>query len=227
MKKNIFTLIAIAALSLTVSAQGEVVERSTKNVTRVLTFDFMKDIYTEQNVLFSEASNVGFDFSYNKIERGKLFEKGFSIGWQPIETTNSDTTSQNVQGLLTATNQMFHIHGTLRKTILKKKPFQPYVEGIAGFKGAALTSNFENYNTGEVSMDMPHFATTWEMGYAFGFRWEFLDHLAVDMRYARVSSGELKRIVDVNIDAANNLTYGTDAWKAPLGYFRMGLSLDI
>jgi hypothetical protein len=225
MKKNIVTLLAIVAVGLAANAQGDEVERSTKNVTRVITLDFMKDVYTEQNVLFSPASEIGFDLNYNKIERGQLLEKGFSLGWQPIETTANDSTSAD--GSLQATNQMFHIHGTLRKTVLKKKPFQPYVEGLFGVKGAALSSTHTDHQTEEVTVEVPFLETALEMGYGIGFRWKLLDHLAIDMRYARVSSGELKRIIDVNIDWANNLHYTTDDWKAPLGYFRMGLSLDL
>lgn len=225
MKKNIYTLLAFAALSFTLSAQGDLIERSTKNVTRVITLDLMKDVHTEQNVLFTQESQLGFDLSYNKIEKGKFFEKGFSLGWQPIEIIRTEEFP--VDGFsFVATNQMFHAHGTLRKTLLKKKPFQPYAEGIAGFKGAALTAT--QTTADEVTTtDMPHFDTTWEMGYAFGFRWEFLDHLGVDMRYARVSTGELSRINQMVInEETSEVEFTTDDWKAPLGYFRMGLSLD-
>ena len=30
-----------------------------------------------------------------------------------------------------------------------------------------------------------------------------------------VASGDLQRVVDVEIDSENNLTYSTDAWKVP------------
>lgn len=225
MKKNIYTLLAITALSFTLSAQGDVIDRSTKNVTRVITLDFMKDVYTEQNVLFTQQSAIGLDFNYNKIERGKIFEKGFSVGWQPIDIIRTDTVPMSESSFV-ATNQMFHLHGTLRKTILKKKPFQPYVEVLAGFKGVALTATEETPG-GVTTTEMPHFESTTEIGYAVGFRWEFLDHLAVDMRYARVSTGNLKRIDSFYFDDQNELQFTTDDWKAPLGYFRMGLSLDI
>ena len=96
----------------------------------------MKDVYTEQNVLFP-ASEIGFDLNYNKIERGKLLEKGFSLGWQPIETTVNDSTSAD--GSLQAQIKC-SIYTELLEKQSKKKPFRPYVEGRLGLKVFFLNS---------------------------------------------------------------------------------------
>ena len=60
------------------------------------------------------------------------------------------------------------------------------------------------------------------MGYAAGARFKMTDHMYIDVRYARVMTGFLEKIVDVEL-VDNELTYATTIWEAPVGYFRIGL----
>jgi hypothetical protein len=228
MFKNYLSLTCMLAITLMAVAQVPSSDMN-KPATRTVGLSLMTDIHSEQD--FESTMNDpqwGFDFFYNRKKKGRALEHGFSLGWQPIETTDSpDTLSNGTTGHLRATNQMVHSHVTTRVTMLKDKPLKPYVEGIAGFKGAALTSFFNEVDTEFSERELQKLMLTYNLGYAIGFRWKFTDRLAADVRYARITSGDLQRVVDVEIDSENNLTYSTDAWKVPIGYFRIGVSMGI
>jgi hypothetical protein len=228
MFKNFFTLTALLAISLTSFAQNE---QASRQVTRTFGLAIKTDIHNEQDIQNDlQYPQMGFDLTYNKKEKGKLLEKGLSLGWQPLNTTHHDVlipiTGQ--AALLQATNQMVHGHITLRTTALKNHPFQPYVEGIGGLKGALLTSTLSSPMDEDIDngYEVHYFATTWNLGVAVGFRWEVLEKVGVDLRYARISSGDLQRVSDVYL-AETGLEYETDNWKVPVGYLRLGISVSL
>jgi hypothetical protein len=229
MFKNFFTLTALLAISLTSFAQNE---QASRQVTRTFGLAIMTDIHNEQDIQNDlQYPQMGFDLTYNKKEKGKLLEKGFSLGWQPLNTTHQYIYLPSGEAaLLQATNQMVHGYITLRTTALKNHPFQPYVEGVAGLKGALLTSTL-SYPTDEASEHEVHyFATTWNLGLSVGFRWEVLEKVGVDLRYARISSGDLQRVENVVYALEGSeytILYETDNWKAPVGYLRLGISVSL
>jgi hypothetical protein len=171
MFKNFFTLSALLTISIAAFAQNE---QASRQITRTFGLAIMTDIHNEQDIQHDlQFPQMGFDLTYNKKEKGKLLEKGFSLGWQPINTTHLEAAPMFGQaGLLQATNQMVHGHITLRTTALKNHPFQPYVEGIAGLKGALLTSTLIYPVTVMIDSEYEthYFATTWNLGLAVGFR---------------------------------------------------------
>ena len=229
MFKNFINLTAILAISLTSFAQNE---QATRQVTRTFGLAIMTDIHNEQDIQIDlQYPQMGFDLTYNKKEKGKLLEKGFSLGWQPLNTTHHDVTFPSLTdpvSLLQATNQMVHGHITLRTTALKNHPFQPYVEGIGGLKGALLTSTLTYPETAMMDneREVHYFSTTWNLGVSVGFRWEVLEKVGVDLRYARISSGDLQRVSDVFL-GETGIEYETDNWKAPVGYLRLGISVSL
>ncbi|PCJ80769.1 MAG: hypothetical protein COA49_08040 [Bacteroidetes bacterium] len=235
MKNISFLLLSVFFFSLTSLGQDSN-DSSTKDnksrnhnkVTRIFTFAAMSDIHDENNFdIVLNSPQLGFDFSYNRQEKGKMFSRGLSLGWQPIATTNESIVFDSLPGTLKATNQMFHAHYTLRLAFFRNSGFQPYLEGIVGAKGAALTSSFNSdSNSQEDINDLPYFSATWNYGYAAGIRLRATDFIYVDIRYARVQSGDLKRITNMSIDNTGDINYDTDLWKAPLGYLRAGLTFS-
>jgi len=245
MKKLPLLLFALIALTLNTQAQSSSdkssedsksssksskskKEKDQKEVTRIFTFSAMTDIHNEDDFdIILDGPELGFDFSYNKQVKGKLLSRGLSLGWQPIATTDEIVNVQGQSGTLKATNQMVHAHYTLRVTPFKNSGIQPYLEGIVGAKGAAITSSLD-YDSDEQSdvNDIPYFAATWNYGYAGGIRLRATDFIYVDVRYARIQSGELKRIINIDIDNDGVLSYETDTWKIPVGYLRAGITFS-
>ena len=174
-----------------------------------------------------EFPNVGFDLYVSSKKEGDIIEPGLSLGWQPIGTTqeeytvisNGDTTS----GMLRASNQMVHVYYTPRVTILKNMPASIYIEGIVGMKGALLTYQRFDDEDELIEQDVHGFYGTWNLGYSLGLRWKIINKVALDIRYARVSSGDLERIDSFN-SQGGHLNYTTTAWDAPVGYLRAGLN---
>jgi hypothetical protein len=62
---------------------------------------------------------------------------------------------------------------------------------------------------------------TWNAGLAIGTRMDINEKFALDLRYARVYSGELYKIDHYSIE--DDVVY-TSYWDAPVGYFRIGLN---
>jgi hypothetical protein len=126
-----------------------------------------------------------------------------------------------------AINQMIHAHYTLRVTPFKNSGIQPYLEGIVGAKGADITYSLD-YDLDEHDdvSDLPYFAATWNYGYAGGIRLRATDFIYVDVRYARIQSGELKRITVIDVDDDGGVNYETDVWKVPKGYLRAGITFS-
>ena len=104
--------------------------------------------------------------------------------------------------------------------------FQPYLEGIVGAKGVALSSSYD-YDDPQVKdvNDIPYLSATLNYGYAGGLRLRATELIYLDVRYARIQSGDLKRISEIDIGENGELSYSTDEWKAPVGYLRAGISL--
>jgi hypothetical protein len=241
MKKLPLLLFALIALTFSTQAQSSSEqsskdsksskskkEKNQKEVTRIFTFAAMTDIHNEENFdIVLDNPELGFDFSYIKQVKGKLFSRGLSLGWQPIATTDESVTIQGLSGTLKATNQMVHAHYTLRVSPFKNSGIQPYLEGIVGAKGAAITSSLD-YELDEHDdvNEIPYFAFAWNYGYAGGIRLKATNFIYVDVRYARIQSGELKRIINIDIDNEGVLSYETDAWKVPQGYLRAGITFS-
>ena len=121
---------------------------------------------------------------------------------------------------------MIHAHYTVTLSPFKQKRFQPYLEGIFGAKGVALSSSYD-YDDPQVKdvNDIPYLSATLNYGYAGGLRLRATELIYLDVRYARIQSGDLKRISEIDIDENGELSYSTDEWKAPVGYLRAGISL--
>ena len=120
---------------------------------------------------------------------------------------------------------MFHIHYTPRITVLKSKPFSPYIEGVLGFKGAALTKQYIDVSGEMIDRGVEKVMLAHNYGFAVGFNWKILDRIAFDMRYAAIENGDLQRITNVSIGDDDEIIYDQGEWKAPVGYFRMGVCL--
>jgi hypothetical protein len=245
---NKIPLLLLALMALTINTQAQTSKKNTsskesstrssrkssskqnkqypKLLTSVLTISAMSDIHNENEVdLVMQNPKVGLDLSYTKQVIGKVFSKGLSLGWQPIETT-SDVNIQGETGVLKATNQMVHAHYTIRVSPLKNTWFQPYVEGIVGAKGAVLSSSFEYDDPQQEDVnDIQYFKYTWNFGYAGGLRFRATNLIYLDVRYARIRSGSLERVTDMVIDN-NVITYKTDEWEVPIGYLRAGISFS-
>jgi hypothetical protein len=245
---NKIPLLLLALMALTINTQAQTSKKNTsskesstrssrkssskqnkqypKLLTSVLTISAMSDIHNENEVdLVIQNPKVGLDLSYTKQVIGKVFSKGLSLGWQPIETT-SDVNIQGETGVLKATNQMVHAHYTIRVSPLKNTWFQPYVEGIVGAKGAVLSSSFEYDDPQQEDVnDIQYFKYTWNFGYAGGLRFRATNLIYLDVRYARIRSGSLERVTDMVIDN-NVITYETEEWEVPIGYLRAGISFS-
>jgi len=242
MKKLSLLLFALIALTLNTQAQSSSdksskdsksskskKEKDQKEVTRIFTFSAMTDIFSEDDINIDQ-NQLGFDFSYNKQVKGKLLSKGISLGWEPIATTDiSVEDDEGNNATLKATNQMVHAHYTLRVSPLKNKRIQPYFEGIVGVKGAVISTSLD-YDAVELQdvNEVPFFNFTWNYGYAGGIRLGATDFLYLDIRYARIQSGNLKRIIEDSIyfDDEGVIQYETGDWKIPLGYLRAGISFS-
>ena len=230
MKKSPLLLFALIALTFSMQAQPSNKKSSSiyKDAKHIITLSLMSDVYNENNLgVLLENPQLGFDFSYNKQVKGKLFSRGLSLGWQPISTTNDRMEIQGDSATFKAVNQMVHAHYTLRVTPFKNSGIQPYLEGILGAKGAAITYSLDYDSDGQNDVnDIPYFAATWNYGYAGGIRLRATDFIYVDVRYARIQSGELKRITNHSIDNEGVLSYQTDSWKVPQGYLRAGITFS-
>lgn len=199
-----------------------------KAVQHILTFSAMSDVHNEDNFgLLLDSPQLGFDLSYRKQDQTKLLSNGISLGWQPIATAENEIETSGQEGELKAINQMIHAHYTVTLSPFKQKRFQPYLEGIFGAKGVALSSSYD-YDDPQVKdvNDIPYLSATLNYGYAGGFRLRATELIYLDVRYARIQSGNLKRISDIDIDENGELSYSTDEWKAPIGYLRAGISLS-
>tara|TARA_B100001173_G_C16014831_1_gene559279 strand:- start:1212 stop:1928 length:717 start_codon:yes stop_codon:yes gene_type:complete len=237
MKKSLFLLFALIALTFVTQAQTSNNKSASskskkhivhKAVQHILTFSAMSDVHNEDNFgLLLDSPQLGFDLSYRKQDQTKLLSNGISLGWQPIATADNEIETSGQEGELKAVNQMIHAHYTVTLSPFKQKRFQPYLEGIVGAKGVALSSSYD-YDDPQLKdvNDIPYFSATLNYGYAGGFRLRATELIYLDVRYARIQSGNLKRISDIDIDENGELSYSTDEWKAPIGYLRAGISLS-
>tara|TARA_B100001564_G_C20596395_1_gene650449 strand:- start:501 stop:1202 length:702 start_codon:yes stop_codon:yes gene_type:complete len=219
---------AVLFSALHVSAQDINPKIRTGNKWHKLGLDIVSEVHYEGQISgIPEYPDVGFDLYYSRKKEGKFIEHGFSLGWQPIGTTSTEVFNNvGIQyGELRATNQMFHIHYTPRITVLKSKPFSPYIEGVVGFKGAALTKQYIDVGGEIIDRGVEKVMLAHNYGFAVGFNWKILDRLAFDMRYAAIENGDLQRITNVSIGDDDEIIYDQGEWKAPVGYFRMGVCL--
>ena len=237
MKKSPLLLFALIALTFSMQAQTSNKKSSSskrnnekvhKDAQHVITFSLMSDVHNEEDFeLLLESPQLGFELSYSKQTKGKLLSNGISLGWQPIATADNEIETQGQEGTLKAVNQMIHAHYTVTLSPFKQKRFQPYLEGIVGAKGVALSSSYD-YDDPQIKdvNDVPYLSATLNYGYALGFRLRATELIYLDVRYARVQSGELKRIEEIDVDSNGDLSYSTGEWKAPIGYLRAGISLS-
>ena len=236
MKKPLFLLFALIALTFVTRAQtSNNKSASSKSKTKmvpqavqhILTFSTMFDVHNEDDFgLLLDSPELGFELSYRKQDQTKLLSNGISLGWQPIATADNEVETSGQEGTLKAVNQMIHAHYTVTLSPFKQKRFQPYLEGIVGAKGVALASSYD-YDDPQIKdvNDIPYLSATLNYGYAGGFRLRATELIYLDVRYARIQSGDLKRISEIDIDGNGELSYSTDEWKAPVGYLRAGISL--
>ncbi len=168
--------------------------------------------------------DIGFDLYFSRKRPGRVIERGLSIGWQPIGTIDTLVAidSMPTAHSLRSLNQMIHLHYTPRITIFRNAKIPIYAEGIVGIKAAALTYQVLDENNAVLHQDVEKFIPTWNLGYAAGARFKMTDHMYIDIRYARVTTGFLEKIDDVEL-VDNQLSYSTSIWEAPVGYFRIGL----
>ena len=239
MKKSLLLLFALMALTFVTQAQTSNKKSDSsenkkekkvmihKDVQHILTFSLMSDVHNENDFdLLLESPQLGLDFSYRKQDHTKLFSNGISLGWQPIATADNEIETPGQEGTLKAVNQMIHAHYTVTVSPFKQKRFQPYIEGIVGAKGVALSSSYDYDNPEQTDVnDIPYFSAALNYGYAGGFRLRATDLIYLDVRYARVESGELKRIEGIEVENGE-LIFTTDYWKAPVGYLRAGISMS-
>jgi hypothetical protein len=242
MKKSPLLLFALIALTFSMQAQTSNNKSSSsknkkekkvkihKDAKHIITFSLMSDVHNEDDFeLLLESPQLGFDLSYSKQTKGKLLSSGISLGWQPIATSDRVITddSSGYAGTLKAVNQMIHAHYTVTFSPFKQKRFQPYLEGIFGAKGVALSYSYETDDPQQTDInDIPYFRSALNYGYAGGFRLRATELIYLDVRYARIQSGNLERISDIDIDENGELSHLTDPWKAPVGYLRAGISLS-
>lgn len=237
MKKSPLLLFALIALTFSMQAQTSNNKSSSsksknekihKDAKHIITFSLMSDVHNEEDFeLLLESPQLGFELSYSKQTKGKLLSNGISLGWQPIATADNEIVTPGQEGTLKAVNQMIHAHYTVTVSPFKQKRFQPYIEGIVGAKGVALSSSYDYDNPAQTDVnDIPYFSAALNYGYAGGFRLRATELIYFDVRYARIQSGELKRIVEIDVDSNGELSYSTGDWKAPVGYLRAGISLS-
>ena len=229
MKKSPLLIFALIALTFSMQAQPSNKKSSSiyKDAKHIITLSLMSDVYNENNLGgLLENPQLGFDLSYRK-QTGKLLSHGISLGWQPIATADTVFTTPGEEGTLKAAHQMIHTHYTVTVSPFKQKRFQPYIEGIFGIKGVALSSSYDYDDPAQTDVnEIPYFSATLNYGYAGGFRLRASELIYLDVRYARVESGELKRIEGIDVDSNGELSCTTGPWKAPVGYFRAGVSLS-
>ena len=236
MKKSPLLLFALIALTFSMQAQTSNNKSSSsksknekihKDAKHIITFSLMSDVHNEEDFeLLLESPQLGFELSYSKQTKGKLLSNGISLGWQPIATADLEIETPEQEGTLKAANQMIHAHYTVTVSPFKQKRFQPYIEGIFGIKGVALSSSYDYDNPEQIDVnEIPYFSATLNVGYAGGLRVRATELIYLDVRYARVQSGNLKRIVDIDF-VGEELSFTTGPWKAPVGYFRAGISLS-
>ena len=230
MKKSPLLLFALIALTFSMQAQTSNKKSSSihKDAKHVITFSLMSDVHNEEDFeLLLESPQLGFELSYSKQTKGKLLSNGISLGWQPIATADNEIETPGQEGTLKAVNQMIHAHYTVTVSPFKQKRFQPYIEGIVGAKGVALSSSYDYDDPQQTDVnEIPYFSATLNYGYAGGLRVRATKLIYFDLRYARVQSGNLKRIVEIDVDSNGELSYSTGDWKAPVGYLRAGISLS-
>ena len=108
---------------------------------------------------------------------------------------------------------------------LKSKPLSPYIEGVLGFKGAALTKQYTDAGGEITDSGIEKVMLAHNYGFAVGFNWKVVDRIAFDVRYAAIENGDLQRITNVSFGDEGEIFYHQEDWKAPIGYFRMGVCL--
>mgnify|MGYP001204254459 CR=1 FL=1 len=246
MFKNSILLLALYCLGITAFAQTDADKNSgsdsgsknnldNKNYWLIVGVGSLSEVDYETVEGILEYPEYGIDLYFSRKRPGRVIERGFSLGWQPIGTTtaehsyvNTDTiagTTDTLSGFLRASNQMIHAYYTPRVTLFKQKSAKLYVEGIAGMKGNALTYRLfdgDADDNGElVEQDVLELRMTWNAGLAIGTRMDINENFALDLRYARVYSGALNKIDSYSIE--DDVVYTSD-WKAPVGYFRIGLN---
>ena len=196
-----------------------------KRVTRVLTFaTFSSEIGWAS---FMEDPHKGFEINYTKQKMSKILSKGISLGLQPISTLEQNVALLDTLGVIKVRDQIVYGHLTLRFSPLKFKIIQPYIDLIVGAQGSLLTSKFTDLlQENERSRENIYFSRTWSYGYSAGVRVKVVSHFFLDLRYAKVSYGNLESIADVNIEDNGVVTYTTGDWEAPRGYLRAGVSFS-
>ncbi|HIK66921.1 MAG TPA: hypothetical protein EYF95_02985 [Flavobacteriales bacterium] len=196
-----------------------------KRVTRVLTFaTFSSEIGWAS---FIDDPHKGFEINYTKQKMSRILSKGISVGLQPVSTLEQNVTLLDTLGVLKVRDQIVHGHITLRFSPLKFKIIQPYIDLIVGAQGSLLTSKFTDLlQENERSRENIYFARTWSYGYSAGVRIKVVSHFFLDLRYAKVSYGNLESIEDIIIEDNGVVTYTTGDWEAPRGYLRAGVSFS-
>jgi len=196
-----------------------------KRVTRVLTFTtFSHEIGWAS---FIGDPNKGFEINYTKQKMSKILSKGISVGLQPVSTLEQHVTLLDTLGILKVRDQIVHGHINLRFSPFKFKIVQPYIDLIVGAQGSLLTSKFTDLlQENERERENVYFARTWSYGYSAGVRIKIVSHCFIDLRYARVTYGNLESIDDLSIGYNGVITYSTSDWEAPPGYLRLGVSFS-
>jgi len=245
MFKNYTLLLAVYCLGIGAFAQTETEKESetksssksleNKNYWLIVGLGSISEVDYETVEGILEFPEKGLDLYFSRKRPGKVIERGFSLGWQPIGTTNSEHsyitndsisgTIDTLSGFLRASNQMIHAYYTPRVTVFKYKKVSLYAEGIAGMKGNALTYRLfdgdEEDNGALVDQGVHELKMTWNVGYSVGARLNVHEKFSIDLRYARVTSGDLYKIDSYSIE---NDVVNTSLWDAPVGYFRVGLN---
>lgn len=246
MFKNSILLLAVYCMGISAVAQIENENKSedkssnksqleNKNYWLIVGLGLLSEVDYETVEGILEFPEYGLDLYFSRKRPGRVIERGFSLGWQPIGTTSSEHTNistdtisgitDTLSGFLRASNQMIHAFFTPRITVLKNNKISIYAEGIAGMKGNALTYRLfngdEEDNGDLIEQDVHELKMTWNLGYSFGARLNIHEKISIDLRYARVTSGDLYKIDSYSISDG---IVNTSLWDAPLGYFRVGLN---
>jgi hypothetical protein len=196
-----------------------------KRVTRVFTLaTFSNEIGWAS---FREDPNKGFEINYTKQKMSRILSKGISVGLQPVSTLQQNVNLLDTLGVLKVRDQIVHGHIILRFSPLKFKIVQPYIDLIAGAQGSLLTSKFTDIlQENERSRENIYLSRTWSYGYSAGVRIKVLPHFFLDLRYARLTYGDLESIADIKIEDNGVVSYTTGDWEAPPGYLRLGVSFS-
>ncbi len=244
MFKNYILLLTVFCLGFTTIAQTDNNSNSegssksqlnNKNYWLIVGLGQLSEVDYETVDGILEFPEKGVDLYFSRKRPGRVIERGLSFGWQPIGTTSSEhnyvTTdsltgiTDSLTGYLRASNQMIHLYYTPRFTVFKYNKISLYAEGIAGMKGNALTYRLydgDHDDNGQlVEKGVHELKMTWNVGYSAGARINFHENFALDLRYARVSSGDLYKIDSYSIQPPE---VHTSPWDAPIGYFRVGLN---